>query len=144
MNQETARTILLEHSRSPKNGSFPVEVTFTSKLTNPLCGDFVELRIFSDEEKILDVGFKAVACAICSASSSLLCQELKGMTLTESLELFNSFESILLAPSSRAWPKNLENFLCFEHLRINPARKACALLPWVALKSALKPNRELH
>ncbi len=160
MNQDEARSILINHSRSSRNGIFPAEATFSAKITdpllkelpdanrtaqgtNPICGDFVELKIHSDGVRLHDIGYKAVACSICSASSSLLCQEIKGLEISEVQKLSEDFESILLANLEKPWPATLANFLCFEHLRVNPARKACALLPWVTLKSALKTKNEV-
>ena len=137
MNQDQARELLLNHSRSEKNGKFPESFTHVAKLTNPLCGDHVELKIYSVDDKIQDIGYKAVACAICSASSSLLTQELKGMTLQAALNLQQVFESSVMGSHEMLWPETLHSFSCFEHLRVTPSRKVCALLPWVALKSAL-------
>ena len=138
MNQEQARSILLTHSKSERNGVFPAVVSFSSKITNPICGDHVELQIQTEGERIIELGFKARACAICSASSSLLSEKAKGLKISELLELSHHFETILLASLETPWPATLQNFSCFEHLRVNPARKACALLPWVAFRSALK------
>ncbi|MCM2348717.1 MAG: iron-sulfur cluster assembly scaffold protein [Bacteriovoracaceae bacterium] len=136
MNQEEARKILIEHSRSVKNGIFPESITHDSKITNPICGDHVELKIACDQNEIKKIGFKAVACAICTASTSLLCKEVEGLTTDKALELAGTFETSVLEPQSCAWPVELSRLQCFEHLRVNPSRKACALLPWVALKKA--------
>jgi nitrogen fixation NifU-like protein len=141
MNQDQAREILLNHSRSDRNGKFPEYFTHESKLTNPLCGDHVELKIHLHDDKIQDIGFKAVACAICSASSSLLTQVLKGQSLQTALKMQLDFESSVMGAYETPWPLDLESLGCFEHLRVTPSRKVCALLPWVALKAALKPNK---
>lgn len=137
MNQDVARNILLNHSRSTKNGVFPETVTHASKITNPFCGDHIELRLFLRGEIIHDLGFKSVACAICSASASLLCQEVKGQALRSVLDSCQLFETAV-SERETPWPPSLSNLQCFEHLKINHSRKVCALLPWVALKSALK------
>lgn len=136
MNQEEARKILIEHSRAVKNGSFPESFTHDSKITNPICGDHVELKIACDQNQIKKIGFKAVACAICTASTSLLCKEVEGLTTDKAMELARTFEASVLEPQASAWPEELLALQCFEHLRVNPSRKACALLPWVALKKA--------
>ena len=137
MNQEAARNILLNHSRSSKNGVFPETVTHASKITNPFCGDHIELKLHLIEEVIYDLGFKSVACAICSASVSLLCQEIKGQTLVSTLENCQLFEAAI-SERETPWPSSLRNLQCFEHIKINHSRRVCALLPWVAHKSVLK------
>lgn len=138
MNQDQAREILLNHSKSTKNGLFPITVTHEAKLTNPLCGDHVELKIHSDGLIIHEIGFRTVACAICSASSSLLSEKLKGTSIKNALELQKKFEASVMGSAEIPWPLELSAFSCFEHLRVTPSRKVCALLPWVALKSAFK------
>lgn len=141
MNLEEARSILIDHSRSHRNGHFPELPTHFAKITNPICGDLVELKIQAVDGVVFEAGFKSAGCAISMASTSLLCQEMKGKALTELAELAQMFEGTLLASQNLPWPQRLKNFDCFEHLRVNPARKACALLSWIALKSALKSNQ---
>lgn len=136
MDLEKARSELLQHSKSKINGVFPIQSNFAAKLTNPLCGDSVEFRIYLREQRIEEAGYKAVACAICSASTSLLCEQIKGQLLETILEWGRHFESEVVASDDRAWPELLRPFSCFEHLRVSPARRMCALLPWIALKSA--------
>jgi nitrogen fixation NifU-like protein len=144
MNLDVARTILMDHSRSSHNGRFPEDTNLEGKLTNPVCGDHVVLKLSTVDSIIQDIGFKAEACAICSASASLLCRETKGHSVETVLKLATLFERCVLESSDHPWPEELQNLHCFEHLRVNPSRKVCALLPWVALRSTLKKaQREL-
>lgn len=138
MNQELARTHLIMHSRTDKNGVFPTSFNLEAKKTNPICGDHVELRLHTDNQKIQEIGHKAQACAICSASASILCEELKGKAIGEVQHLAEIFERAVMDTGHHPWPAELVAFNCFEHLRVNPSRKMCALLPWLVLKSALK------
>jgi len=138
MDLERSRQVLIDHSRSKKNGEFPSAVTHEGQLTNPLCGDHVTLKLQIENKKILEAGFQAKACAICTASASLLCEDLHGQTVTVAIGMTQDFEANILAELATPWPKALEIFHCFEHLKTNPSRKTCALLPFVALRSILK------
>jgi nitrogen fixation NifU-like protein len=138
VNLDQARTILSDHSRSKRNGIFPEKFSHEGKLTNPLCGDHVEIKILTDHGKIQDIGFKTVACAICSASTSLIASQVKGMQVEVVLEMGNIFERSILEREDMSWPVEILSYSCFEHLRVNPSRRMCALLPWVALKKAFK------
>lgn len=138
MNLEAARAELIEHSQSKRNGQFPVNFTHTGKLTNPICGDHVELKFQAKDRQILEAGFSAQACAICSASASLLCQSVQGLSVESSLAMAEKFEEALLTPAEADWPAALSSLSSFQHLRVNPSRRGCALLPWIALRSALK------
>ena len=138
MDLEKAREILMKHSRVPTNGLFPPIFTHEYKITNPLCGDQVELKINLSQDTINEIGFLAKACAICSASTSMMCEEVKGKNLEHAQKLSLDFEESVIAQQENPWPQGLENLKSFEHLRVNPTRKACALLPWIALRSLLK------
>jgi nitrogen fixation protein NifU and related proteins len=138
MDLEAAREFLIAKSRSKKNGFFPQSVTHEFPITNPLCGDHVHIKINLHEKQIVEIGFSARACAICSASTSVMCEEVGGKAAEEALAMATQFENILLTPGTEIWPQTLGSLIGFAHLRVNPARKACALLPWIALKSAMK------
>jgi len=138
VNLEESRQILLQHSRSKKNGIFPPEANLEGKLVNPICGDAIHLKLQTQNQQILAGGFSAQACAICTASASVLCEALSGHSVESALELTKSFESALLESPDTTWPQALSALKCFEHLRVNPTRKACALLPFTALRSMLK------
>ena len=144
MNQDLARTHLIKHSKSERNGRFPEVFSHEAKMTNPICGDHVELRIHTTNDIITDVGHKAQACAICSASASILCEEVKGKDIKLALSMGEIFEKGVMEAQNLPWPTELANLVCFEHLRVNPSRKMCALLPWVVLKSAMKKGQHDH
>lgn len=138
MNQELARDYLIKHSRSEKNGIFPASVTLEAKLTNPVCGDHVELKLHTAGTIIVDIGHKANACAICSASASILCEEVRGKDLDVVLSLADAFERGVTESKENPWPPEIAPLSCFEHLRVNPSRRMCGVLPWIVLRSALK------
>lgn len=138
MDHELIRDVLLEHSRSSRNGLFPERYTYQGRLTNPLCGDLVEIRIQPEDEEVKDIGFKAQSCAICSASASLLTHEARGKNIKELLNLVTIFEQTIISSRNSPWPPELKNFIYFEHIRVTPSRKMCALLPWLVLKVAIK------
>lgn len=138
MSLEAARALLVEHSQSKKNGKFPALFTHSGKLTNPVCGDHIELKFHLDQNRILEAGFSAQACAICTASASLLCQEVKGLSVESSDSLGKKFEDALLTSAEQIWPESLRPLMSFQHLRINQSRRSCALLPWIALRTTLK------
>ena len=140
INFESARSTLLEHARSKKNGFFPVKASFEGRMTNPLCGDYVHLKGLLQNDKISEIGFSAAACAICTASASLLCQEVQGLTVSEALKVGYLLEENILASMEAVWPAQIQGLISFQHLRVNPARRACAILPHVVLRSTLKEH----
>lgn len=138
METEKARSIILTHARSRRNGDWPRGWTEQANMVNPICGDQVELRMKSDGARITEVGFSAKACAICSASASLLCEIIAGHSRAQAFSMVQEFETTLCQSPESAWPLNLKKLECFSHLRVNPTRKTCALLPWVTMRKLVR------
>jgi nitrogen fixation NifU-like protein len=138
MDLEQSRQVLLDQSRSKKNGEFPKRSTHEGELRNPICGDRVDLKLRIESGVITEAGFKAEACAICSASAALLTASIQQKPVQKMIEMTQEFEKNILLTPETAWPETLNNFQVFEHLKVNPSRKTCALLPFVALRSILK------
>lgn len=138
MNPENARDVLIRHSKSPKNGIFPADTDRVGRLLNPICGDQVEFRIRVEADCIRAVGFSTRACAICSASASILSEAVEGLRIQDVHDLRSEFEDAVSGSEDALWPHTLIAFISFSHLRINPRRRACAILPWLALAKALR------
>lgn len=137
MNLESARDVLIRHSKSAKNGIFPANTDRVGRLLNPICGDQVEFRIRVEEDCIQSIGFSTRACAICSASASILSEAVAGLRTNDVLDLRSEFEDAVSGSEDAPWPHKLTAFVSFSHLRVNPRRRACAVLPWLALAKAL-------
>lgn len=133
MNLDEARQVLSEHAKSKRNGQFEPRAELTAKLLNPICGDQVEMRARIENGIFRDVGFAARACAICSASASLLSEAASGWTVGDARDLKGLFEKAVTQSADESWPEELNAFRSFEHLRLNPRRRGCAILPWLAL-----------
>jgi len=138
MTEIQKKNFVLKHSKSKQNGLFPEATNASGKMTNPLCGDHVEFRLQIEDDHIVDVGFRADACAICSAASSLVSIKLKNVKVSEAMKYAITFEDTVASLKDDGWPSVIDEFKCFEHLRAVPSRRVCAILPWVAIRSALK------
>ena len=54
----------------------------------PACGDVMKLQLkLDEEERIIDVKFKTYGCGSAIASSTMFVEMLKGITMTEALEI---------------------------------------------------------
>ena len=139
MNKEEIKNFVLKHSRSQLNGVFPVSYELSASMKNPICGDFVELKIHCEKNHIFQLGFKSQGCSICCASASIMSELLLNNSLENAKATIDLFENSLSQNESGQWPVQLSELICFEHLRKNLTRRVCALLPWVALRKALNP-----
>ena len=82
------REQILEHYKRPHNFGRLDEYDLEFEDSNPFCGD--EQHVFirlDDEGKVAEVGFEGKGCAISTAATSMLTDELEGMSRQELLQL---------------------------------------------------------
>lgn len=105
------KDLIIDHYQNPRNfGDLP-DPTAKKRLENALCGDMVEISVLIEDEKIKDIKFKGIGCAICIASSSMLAEKVKGMKLLE-------IEKI-----------SQDDILKMLGIELMPNRMKCAILP---------------
>ena len=111
---------VLDHYENPRNvGKFDpkVDSVGTGMVGAPACGDVMKLQINVEDNIITDVVFKTYGCGSAIASSSIVTEMIKGMTLEEAQEVKNSD--------------------IVEELALPPVKVHCSLLAESAIKSAI-------
>lgn len=110
---------VLEHFRRPRNQRTLDEPTATREGLNPLCGDRVRIELLIEDAIIRDAAFTANACAICTASASLLTERVRGGSLREASTITD------------------QDVLDALDAQLPPARLLCAILPVRTLREAI-------
>ena len=87
---------------------------------------------------VLDVAFEGQGCAISTASESLMTEAVKGRTLEEVRELFESFHDLVAGDAPEELGATLGKLGAFSGVRRYPARVKCATLAWHTLLAALE------
>jgi|TARA_B100000929_G_scaffold253294_1_gene214072 nitrogen fixation NifU-like protein len=111
---------VLDHYENPRNvGKFDpkVDSVGTGMVGAPACGDVMKLQINVEDNIITDVVFKTYGCGSAIASSSIVTEMIKGMTLEEAQEVKNSD--------------------IVEELALPPVKVHCSVLAESAIKSAI-------
>ncbi len=115
------RELVLDYYRNPRNFGKLEKVDITSRDTNPLCGDEIEIQVRVGEGKDMEeVKFTGKGCAISQASASMLTELAKGKPLE--------------------WVKELSKEDVFKMLGnpdLGPSRVKCALLGMKVLKTGV-------
>jgi nitrogen fixation NifU-like protein len=119
---------VVEHYENPRNvGSFDktdLDVG-TGMVGAPACGDVMKLQIkVNDHGVITDARFKTYGCGSAIASSSLITEMVKGMTLEQATEIKNSELA--------------------EELALPPVKIHCSILAEDAIKAAVADYRAKH
>ena len=102
---------------------------------NPSCGDDITLYFKIENEKIVDVSFTGNACAICTASTAMLIDDIKLKSVKESKEIIEEFFKMMKNEESNEDILNDASILSF--VSNMPARIKCATLSWHTAKVAL-------
>jgi nitrogen fixation NifU-like protein len=120
---------VLDHYEQPRNvGSMPKDDpdVGTGLVGAPACGDVMKLQIRVNRDNVIeDARFKTFGCGSAIASSSLLTEWVKGMTLDQAL--------------------GIKNTQIVDELSLPPIKIHCSVLAEDAIKAAiadLKRKRE--
>ena len=112
---------VLDHYENPRNvGKMDPDANNvgTGMVGAPACGDVMKLQIqVNDDGVIEDAKFKTYGCGSAIASSSLLTEMIKGMSLEEA--------------------KEIKNTSIVECLSLPPVKIHCSVLAEDAIKSAI-------
>ncbi len=116
---ELYRDQILEHYKRPHNFGPLEDFDLEFEDTNPFCGDEQHIRLKLDSEgRVAETRFEGSGCAISTAATSLLSDELAGKTREELLRLDKGFVLELLG------------------IDISATRMKCALLGLKVVKGA--------
>ena len=108
--------LILDHYQNPRNFGEVNHPTHQSKVSNPLCGDKIKMTVKIEKNKVADIKFEGVGCAVSKASASMLTEYLKGKTKEELQKVDKKFIIKMLG------------------IELGVNRIKCALLPLEALK----------
>jgi nitrogen fixation NifU-like protein len=111
---------VIDHYENPRNvGKFDIDDSIgTGMVGAPSCGDVMKLQIKVNEEGIIeDARFKTYGCGSAIASSSLITELVKGMSLDQATAIKNSDIA--------------------EELALPPVKIHCSILAEDAIKAAV-------
>jgi FeS cluster assembly scaffold protein NifU len=74
----------LDHFRNPRNvGTLEGEDVAVGRVGNPVCGDLMDIYIRVEDDRIADIKFQTFGCGSAVATSSMITELVRGMTLDE-------------------------------------------------------------
>ena len=135
MDNELYQAVLLQHSKQPRNFGPLEHATHAADGHNALCGDEISVALRIEGDTVAEAKFTGSACAICTASASIMTGEVKGLTCGAARELAGNFRLLLKDGVGPNLPKKLE---VLSGVHQFPQRVKCAVLPWETLVSAMK------
>ena len=119
---------VIDHYENPRNvGSFAKdeEDVGTGMVGAPACGDVMKLQIKVGKDGVItDARFKTYGCGSAIASSSLITEMVKGMSLDQA--------------------QSIKNSEIAEELALPPVKIHCSILAEDAIKAAVHNYKEKH
>jgi len=131
------RDVIVDHNRNPRNFRAMPDADRKAEGFNPLCGDRLTLYVRIEDDRVADVSFDGTGCAISVASASLLTESVKGRTVAQAEELFETMHALLTKQDVAVDVPALGKLGALSGVREFPARVKCASLCWHTLDAAL-------
>jgi nitrogen fixation NifU-like protein len=110
---------VMDHFMNPRNMGEIADANAIGDVGNPACGDMMRLYLKIEDNKIVDAKFKTFGCGAAIATSSMLTELLKGISLDEAKTI-----------SNRAVAEALDG--------LPPVKIHCSVMAEEALAAALK------
>ncbi|HEX5940257.1 MAG TPA: iron-sulfur cluster assembly scaffold protein [Dehalococcoidia bacterium] len=79
--------ITLDHYESPRNNQLLEDANAVSALSNPVCGDKLQLTLRIDREVVQSAGFTVDGCVAATAAASMMSEMVTGRALSEAAGL---------------------------------------------------------
>ena len=126
--------VVLDHYRNPRHRGVLDTCTHAADGANPLCGDRLRIELRCEGGRIGQMRFTGEACAITTATASMLGDCVAGLDRDDIAALVVRVEQLVATGEADA---DLGALNALGGLQQHPARRKCALLPLATLCAAL-------
>lgn len=137
MNNELKREIILENYQNPYHKELIKNPNFIEINTrNSSCIDNLNFQILIEDKIIKEIYFTGEACAISTATSSIMIKLITGKKILEAINIIKNYQNMI---NENPYEKEiLEEAIVFDEIYKQENRKNCALLPWNGLLGLLE------
>lgn len=136
------RQIIMDHYEYPRNKSLINDQRYIKvNLDSLSCIDNIDIQVLIEEETIKDIRFDGQACAISTASTSILSEMMKNKTIKQANEIIDNYLNMLY---DKPFDEELlEEAVAFINTSKQANRIKCATLSWLGLKDIINKDKEL-
>ena len=78
---------VMDHFHNPRNVGVIDDADGVGEVGNPVCGDMMKISISVDDDEISDVKFQTLGCGAAIATSSIVTELAKGMSLEQAVSI---------------------------------------------------------
>ncbi len=135
-NENLRREIILDNYQNPANRETISDSSYIGVNTNnSSCIDNIDLWVKIEDDVIKDIKFNGEACAISTASTSIMTKELVGKNIEDAKKYIENFYNMI---EERPYDEGLfEEAIAFDTIYKQANRKTCATLPYKGILDAI-------
>jgi nitrogen fixation NifU-like protein len=129
------REIIMDHYQNPRNKRETKDPSYVSvHMDSASCIDDIYIQVQIRDGKIQDCLWHGTGCAISSASTDLMTEEVKGKSVEEAKKMMQNFNAML---AGEPFDEDLlGEEIAFKNVNRQPSRITCANISWRGLKKA--------
>ena len=135
------REIIMEHYQNPRNHGLVDDDSYLKvNMDSSTCIDDIDVQAKFNGDVVEDVRFDGEACAICTASTSIMTELVKGKTKEEAAHIVDNYMHMIYEKEYD--PELLEEAIAFKNTHKQANRIKCATLGWTGFLKLLEGSEE--
>ena len=137
MDTEFKKEIILDNYQNPFNKDGDDSLGYEKVNSNSeSCIDDIDLYVKVEDGIVKDVHFNGEACAISTASTSILLKNIIGKSVKDALKYIDNFNNMV---EEKNYDEDILNeAIAFDEIYKQQNRKTCVILPYVGIKKILE------
>lgn len=136
MDDNLKRDIILDNYQNPANKNCIDDKRYIAVNTNnSSCIDNIDLWVLFENNIIKDIKFDGEACAISTASTSIMTKELIGKSIESARKFIENFYNMIDEKDYK--DDELNEATAFDTIYKQANRKTCAILPYKGILKAI-------
>ena len=131
------RELIMDHYQYPRNHGLVDDSSYAScHMASDSCLDDITVQSKIVDGVIKDIRFDGVACTICTASTSMMSELLKGKTIDEAKKIMNNYFNMM---EEKPYDEDmLEEAIAMCNVHKQANRIKCATIGWKAMKKMME------
>lgn len=135
------REIIMDHYQNPRNHGLVDDDSYQIvNMDSSTCIDDIDVQAKFNGDVVEDVRFDGEACAICTASTSIMTELVKGKTKEEAAHIVDNYMHMIYEKEYD--PELLEEAIAFKNTHKQANRIKCATLGWTGFLKLLEGSEE--
>ena len=135
------RQIIMDHYESPRNHGLVNDDNYKSvNMDSETCIDNIDIQALIEDNVIKDIRFDGEACAICTASTSIMSELLIGKTIDEARVIIENYMNMIFEKDYD--PEILEEAIAFYNTHKQANRIKCATLGWKGITQLIDESEK--